>query len=122
MKIVKGYLDFLNEDAPTPATPAPGVETKYQKAKEIKSILDKKQLKGIFIDVNENNPQDHLFKEQINYVISISKMAVGLMMYMYMKNEGTNKDILTEIQKTYGGDIGNYSQGKVIGLTGMKAE
>lgn len=98
-------VDIINENVDSTPT-----------ANEIKSELEKKNLKGVLGKSLESNK---VLEEGVDFVIALENMAWGIGTYVYLKNTTENVVIVKEIITNHGGGYTTANQGQVVGITNI---
>ncbi len=92
-------------------------------AKAIEAELDQKGLKGVLgkgVSLKGNLEMAEALKKDVDFVIILEKMAVGILAYVFLKNTPDNQKVAKEIQQKHGGDLDKYENGKIIGVTAIE--
>jgi hypothetical protein len=86
-------------------------------ANKIKAYLDNQRMRG---EMGNGLPSDKVLDQEVDYIISLEKLAWGIGAYVYLKNDEKGQKLAKEIQKSYGGDYSqSFNQGKVVGVTNI---
>jgi hypothetical protein len=86
-------------------------------ANKIKAYLDNQRMRG---EMGNGLSSDKVLDQEVDYIISLEKLAWGIGAYVYLKNDEKGQKLAKEIQKSYGGDYSqSFNQGKVVGVTNI---
>ena len=86
-------------------------------ANKIKAYLDNQRMRG---EMGNGLFLDKVLDQEVDYIISLEKLAWGIGAYVYLKNDEKGQKLAKEIQKSYGGDYSqSFNQGKVVGVTNI---